>query len=90
MAGYDMDTLNTTLHHDGVGDDLTDEELEDLQRRPLNERDWIDAHMETLIEVHARLKRYCEFYALGLLNRCSFIDFCVFCYHHSSHHRGGV
>jgi hypothetical protein len=78
-----MDTLNSTLQKTSPAGDVSDDELERLGQRPLSEREWVDVHLDTLIEVHARLKRHCEFFALGLLEHCSFVDFCTFCYNHS-------
>lgn len=80
-----MDTLNQSHQHAQEGEDLSEEELDALSARPLSEREWVDANLDMLIEVHARLKRYVDFYALGVLDRCSFADFCTFCYQRSSH-----
>ena len=41
---------------------------------------WVDERLEDLINLYRELKERCEVFSPDLLRRCSFTQFCEFCY----------
>jgi hypothetical protein len=83
-----MDSFNQSLRTVQYTTPASLEEMDEamlINRSSVSEREWVDMHLDTLIQVHARLKQYCDFFATGLLRRMTFADFCVFCYRNSMH-----